>query len=164
MHKSQLCKITGGSNDPNSNGISKGGLKTHFFYHPIRVNKELLEDELPDPDTVRNVRKLFEETMRFGTPGSSSSQRTDDNNCDSSIAKAKRKFTKNLHVDTSFGRKWDSVSLSSGVSSGNLSSPCDCNDNDDNGEQKDMYSSEENLCDDMCDTYYVSQVGVETLV
>ena len=39
-------------------------LRKHFFYHPIRVNKELIDDELPDPDTVKNVRKMFEETLK----------------------------------------------------------------------------------------------------
>lgn len=29
-----------------------------------RVNKELIDEELPDPDTVRNVRRMFENTMR----------------------------------------------------------------------------------------------------
>lgn len=54
-------------------------------------------------------------------------------------------------------RKWDQSSLSSGISSGELSSPCECNDH--NGEQKDMFSSEENICDDeLCESYYVSQV------
>lgn len=47
-------------------------------------------------------------------------------------------------------RKWDSSSLSSGVSSGDLSSPCDCNDNEDNK----MLSNG----DDLCESYYVSQV------
>ena len=31
-----------------------------FFYHPIRVNRELIDEELPDPDTVKNVRLMFE--------------------------------------------------------------------------------------------------------
>lgn len=39
-------------------------LRKHFFYHPIRINKELNDDELPNPDTVKNVRMMFEETLR----------------------------------------------------------------------------------------------------
>ncbi|XP_044268414.1 protein javelin [Tribolium madens] len=35
-------------------------LKRHFFYHPIRVNKEVNDDELPNPDTVKQVRLFFE--------------------------------------------------------------------------------------------------------
>ncbi|KAJ8916205.1 hypothetical protein NQ315_016344 [Exocentrus adspersus] len=38
----------------------KPGLNRHFFYHPIRVNREVNDDELPNPDTVRQVRQLFE--------------------------------------------------------------------------------------------------------
>ncbi|XP_018569285.1 protein javelin [Anoplophora glabripennis] len=39
---------------------NKSGLNRHFFYHPIRVNREVNDDELPNPDTVRQVRELFE--------------------------------------------------------------------------------------------------------
>ncbi|XP_051175764.1 protein javelin isoform X2 [Leptopilina boulardi] len=39
-------------------------LRKHFFYHPIRINKELIDDELPNPDTVKNVTRMFEETFR----------------------------------------------------------------------------------------------------
>ncbi|XP_057338778.1 uncharacterized protein LOC130676515 isoform X2 [Microplitis mediator] len=43
-------------------------LRKHFFYHPIssvnRVNRELIDEELPDPDTVKNVREMFEATLR----------------------------------------------------------------------------------------------------
>ncbi|XP_014474719.1 PREDICTED: uncharacterized protein LOC106744443 [Dinoponera quadriceps] len=39
---------------------SKSSIRKHFFYHPIRVNRELIDEELPDPDTVRNVRRMFE--------------------------------------------------------------------------------------------------------
>lgn len=42
----------------------QSSLRKHFFYQPIRVNRELNDDELPDPDTVRNVRKMFEETLK----------------------------------------------------------------------------------------------------
>lgn len=38
----------------------KNTLKKHFFFHPIRVNKEVNDDELPNPDTVKQVRQLFE--------------------------------------------------------------------------------------------------------
>ncbi|CAH1117834.1 unnamed protein product [Phaedon cochleariae] len=39
---------------------NKSTLNRPFFYHPIRVNKEVNEDELPNPDTVRQVRQFFE--------------------------------------------------------------------------------------------------------
>lgn len=42
------------------------GLRRHFFYHPIRVNKEVNDDELPNPDTVKQVRQFFE--TRFKRP------------------------------------------------------------------------------------------------
>ncbi|XP_043273939.1 protein javelin isoform X2 [Venturia canescens] len=53
----------------------QSSLRKHFFYHPIRVNKELIDEELPDPDTVRNVRRMFENTMRSK---SSSNEATGD--------------------------------------------------------------------------------------
>lgn len=47
-------------NNQINNGNNKSSLNRRFFYHPIRVNKEVNEDELPSPDTVRQVRQLFE--------------------------------------------------------------------------------------------------------
>ncbi|XP_044752424.1 protein javelin, partial [Coccinella septempunctata] len=38
----------------------KNTLRKHFFFHPIRVNKEVNDDELPNPDTVKQVRQMFE--------------------------------------------------------------------------------------------------------
>lgn len=146
------CKITGGAGK--SSESNKSGLKRHFFYHPIRVNKELLDEELPNPDTVRNARKLFEETLRLR-------QKRDDA-ITGNVAKAnenlRKKALRYLTIDTSFGdgvKKWDSSSVSSGISSGELSSPCECNDHDDGKEE---FSSGENICDD--ESYYVSQVGI----
>lgn len=50
-----------------SGGIVKSSrqssIRKHFFYQPIRVNRELIDEELPDPDTVRNVRRMFENTL-----------------------------------------------------------------------------------------------------
>lgn len=42
----------------------KSIIRKHFFYHPIRVNRELIDEELPNPDTVRNVRRMFENTLK----------------------------------------------------------------------------------------------------
>lgn len=171
------CKITNGSGAKTGNAEQKANLKRHFFYHPIRVNKELLDEELPTPDTVRNARKLFEETLRLRTVGrlSSATGRGEEgalSNSSSAVKAAaenlRKKTLRHLTIDTSFGgigagtggssggeRRWDSASMSSGVSSGELSSPCECNE-----EQKDMFSSEENICDDeLCESYYVSQVS-----
>ncbi|KAL2716607.1 protein javelin isoform X1 [Vespula squamosa] len=44
--------------------VKQSSIRKHFFYHPIRVNRELIDEELPDPDTVRNVRRMFEDTLR----------------------------------------------------------------------------------------------------
>ncbi|XP_011312441.1 uncharacterized protein jv isoform X2 [Fopius arisanus] len=51
-------------NDESKNIPKQSSLRKHFFYHPIRVNRELIDEELPDPDTVRNVRRMFEATLR----------------------------------------------------------------------------------------------------
>lgn len=42
----------------------QSSLRKHFFYQPIRVNRELNDEELPDPDTVKNVRRMFEESLK----------------------------------------------------------------------------------------------------
>lgn len=49
VHKSKNS-----TDDPNTS------VKRHFFYHPIRVNREVNDDELPHPDTVKQVRQFFE--------------------------------------------------------------------------------------------------------
>lgn len=170
------CKITAGANKFGSDG-SRSGLRKHFFYHPIRVNKELLDEELPSPDTVRKAKKLFEDTlllcpMKKQTSRSMSGLNETCRNADSKYltleafnAKgANAKLTKQAS-DGSYGgtngnnvcnriKKWDSSSLSSGVSSGDLSSPCDCNDNDDT---KIMSNESGN---ELCESYYVSQVKI----
>ena len=163
------CKITNGAQHPNQSP-NKKGLKKHFFYHPIRVNKELLDEELPSPDTVRNVRKMFEGSLRFGTAKKDQTTteceavKVNTNNKDNLRKKALRYLT----IDTSYGnpsgiRKWDSASLSSGVSSGDLSSPCECGEESLNS--KTIYSSEENLCgdDDDLENHYVSQDVLEKI-
>lgn len=151
------CKITGGAGE--SNNESKSNLKKHFFYHPVRVNKELLDEELPTPDTVRNVRKLFEGTLRLRKPETSKSKNmTDDLKICGQHKNLKKRALRYLTIDTSFVesngiKKWDSSSLSSGISSGDLSSPCECGENS-------RFSSEENLCDDeLCESQFVSQVS-----
>lgn len=167
------CKITNGASNRNN-------LKKHFFYHPIRVNKELYEEELPVPDTVRNVRKLFEGSLRRGA-----TTKPDDEN-------SRRKTIRYLTIDTSFDNnnlgvsKWDSISLSSGISSAaDLNSPCECQessnkdikfvckdenldndgDNDDDGEFKSHFVSADVLekireCGSSI-TYYGGQTTAE---
>lgn len=157
MHSS-TCKITNGALQRNG---SKN-LKKHFFYHPIRVNRELHDDELPTPDTVRNVRRLFEGTLRFNK----SPKCTDDSKLNRNTENLRKKAIRYLTIDTSYGdnsgiKKWDSASLSSGISSGDLSSPCECGEN--YSEQKIIYSSEENLCDDEDGEHFVSQDILEKI-
>lgn len=159
-HDSQIlaCKITAGAGKLSSSD-NKSGLRKHFFYHPIRVNKELLDEELPTPDTVRKAKKLFEDTLLFR-----SMKNNDRNSLDKTMD------GKYLTLETYNGgnrhsngngtgivcsriKKWDSSSLSSGISSGDLSSPCDCNDNDD----AKIIGNDGN--NELCESYYVSQVS-----
>ncbi|XP_052124401.1 uncharacterized protein LOC113203893 [Frankliniella occidentalis] len=43
-------------------------LRRQFFYQDLllKINKELVDAELPDPDTVRNARKVFERAAPLG--------------------------------------------------------------------------------------------------
>ncbi|EDW78729.2 uncharacterized protein Dwil_GK12590 [Drosophila willistoni] len=130
--------------------------KRHFFYQPVRVNRELYEDELPDPDTVRNVRQFFEQNI-IPTPGRGLLIQSQQKFGGSAYQLSPRETRKAggvvrgyryLTIDTSFGeaveqpkgmdlllqeerdqhkgmpKHWDNASLSSGISSGDLSSPC----------------------------------------
>lgn len=171
------CKITGGSGARSTIADGKSGLKRHFFYHPIRVNKELLDEELPTPDTVKNARKVFEESLKLRAAGGATIIGFSRDDAAKTSESLRKKAMRQLSIDTvSYGvgseatksngsgaeRKWDSSSLSSGISSGELSSPCECNQH---AEQKEMFSSEENICDDeLCESYYVSQVSKAHLI
>ncbi|XP_041976689.1 protein javelin isoform X2 [Aricia agestis] len=165
------------------NEKSKNSVRRHFFYHPIRVNKEIIEEELPNPDTVKKVRNLFEDTLKMKSPMAhdpplveehlnlsrrSTSYRNLSEETKGSKGSVRKKVTRHLTIDTSFGnKKWDSASLSSGVSSGDLSS----NNEYDNEalspySQKNLKdntysSSDEYLCDSAnqdfcCESQYVS--------
>ncbi|XP_061388414.1 protein javelin [Musca vetustissima] len=179
------------SSTASTGGGGGGGIKRHFFYQPVRVNRELYEEELPNPDTVRNVRKFFEEHI-LPTPGqgllttaavavsttatgtatittttttatlTKTTHKNSGNGISGKQASPKSRRTRKyryLTIDTSYGhaaggnttaklqqrrqqeeknnnnarqsRKWDTASLSSGVSSGDLSSPCECNETTD---------------------------------
>ncbi|KAG6465548.1 hypothetical protein O3G_MSEX015222 [Manduca sexta] len=162
---------------------SKNVIRRHFFYHPIRVNKEIIEEELPNPDTVKKVRNLFEDTLKMKTPMTHDPPLIDENigltrratsyrnlNEESKGTKngGRKKVIRQLTIDTNYGnKKWDNASLSSGVSSGDLSSN---NEYETDGlspyPQKHLKdnaysSSEEYLCDSMsqdfcCESQYVS--------
>lgn len=155
------CKITAGAGKMSS-ADNKSGLRKHFFYHPIRVNKELLDEELPTPDTVRKAKKLFEETLLFRSMKKNNERNMLDKTMDGKYLTLE---TYNGNGGNRHGngggtgivcsriKKWDSSSLSSGISSGDLSSPCDCNDNDD---AKLIANDGAN---ELCESYYVSQVS-----
>ncbi|CAH2107051.1 unnamed protein product [Euphydryas editha] len=162
---------------------SKNAIRRHFFYHPIRVNKEIIEEELPNPDTVKKVRNLFEDTLKMKSPMGhdpplveenvslprrATSYRNLSEETKSSKVGGRKKITRQLTIDTNFGiKKWDNASLSSGVSSGDLSSN---NDYETDGlspySQKTLKdnvysSSDEYLCDSAsqdfcCESQYVS--------
>ncbi|KAL1138595.1 hypothetical protein AAG570_008658 [Ranatra chinensis] len=116
-------------------------IQRHFFYHQgIKTNRELKDEELPDPDKVRNARQMFQNVVKV-TP----EVRVID--CPKS---SKEKLDKSTETDTKhdilkriLNKKWtDTGSLSSGVSSDMscFDNELDCNDM---ASQKEMFSSEE---------------------
>jgi hypothetical protein len=142
------CRITGATIKkanitPASNTLprqqkSQPILRRHFFYHPIRSNRELVDEELPDPDKVRHAREMFERTTKMEDPykealsNANSTVNTKNNRYSApkitGIPKTENKNSnvvkrKYLTVDTVFRhnvlhKRWtDSGSLSSGVSS-----------------------------------------------
>ncbi|KAF7273881.1 hypothetical protein GWI33_013433 [Rhynchophorus ferrugineus] len=42
---------------------AKEGVRKHFFYRPVKVNKEVIDDELPNPEVVRQAREFFQQAM-----------------------------------------------------------------------------------------------------
>ncbi|XP_043259841.1 ERC protein 2 [Colletes gigas] len=60
-NRERNCK---NSDSDNSKSPKQSSIRKHFFYHPIRVNRELIDEELPNPDTVKNVRQMFEDTLK----------------------------------------------------------------------------------------------------
>ncbi|XP_045493329.1 protein javelin [Colias croceus] len=162
---------------------TKNAIRRHFFYHPIRVNKEIIEEELPNPDTVKKVRNLFEDTLKMKSPMTqdpplveenvgltrrSTSYRNLTEEVKSNKSVGRKKIVRQLTIDTNFGhKKWDNASLSSGVSSGDLSSNNDYEADalspysNKNIKDNAYSSSEEYLCDSAnqdfcCESQYVS--------
>ncbi|XP_075970871.1 javelin [Anticarsia gemmatalis] len=160
----------------------KNAVRRHFFYHPIRVNKEIIEEELPNPDTVKKVRNLFEDTLKMKSPMTHDPPLIEENigltrratsyrnlsEESKGTKNGRKKVIRQLTIDTNFGnKKWDNASLSSGVSSGDLSSNNEYeNDALSPYSQKNLKdtvysSSDEYLCDSMnqdfcCESQYVS--------
>ncbi|XP_068630226.1 protein javelin [Battus philenor] len=182
------CKIPSSllKKNENSSGQtdkSKNAIKRHFFYHPIRVNKEIIEEELPNPDTVKKVRNLFEDTLKMKSPMNQDpplveetvrlarramSYRNLNEDAKTNKVGARKKVTRQLTIETNFGtKKWDNASLSSGVSSGDLSSNNDYETDglspysSKNFKDNSYSSSDEYLCDSAnqdfsCESQYVS--------
>nr|CAD7427299.1 unnamed protein product [Timema monikensis] len=105
-------------------------LRRHFFYHPKRTNRELVDEELPNPDTVKNARQVFEKSLYHKGSGSdsgnNSSERNKPNNNlhEGTLNKIdKRRQIRYLTADTIppqslvLPRWTDTGSVSSGVSS-----------------------------------------------
>lgn len=63
--KMENCERNDDRSESGGTGKSsrQSSIRKHFFYHPIRVNRELIDEELPNPDTVKNVRRMFENTL-----------------------------------------------------------------------------------------------------
>lgn len=180
------CKIPTNLLKKNDNSCQtekpKNSVHRHFFYHPIRVNKEIIEEELPNPDTVKKVRNLFEDTLKMKSPMTHDPPLLEENvgltrratsyrnlsEESKGNKNGRKKVIRQLTIDTNFGnKKWDNASLSSGVSSGDLSSNNEYeNDALSPYSQKNLKdtvysSSEEYLCDSMnqdfcCESQYVS--------
>lgn len=49
-------------------------LKRHFYYHPLKPNKKLNDNELPDPDKVLSTRQLFQKELKIPLPPSMNNQ------------------------------------------------------------------------------------------
>ncbi|XP_033315925.1 uncharacterized protein LOC117214176 [Bombus bifarius] len=69
------CQRSCESSNVNAKSPKQSSIRKHFFYHPIRVNRELIDEELPDPDTVKNVRLMFENTLKMKNPSNSTFSR-----------------------------------------------------------------------------------------
>nr|CAD7462140.1 unnamed protein product [Timema tahoe] len=105
-------------------------LRRHFFYHPKRTNRELVDEELPNPDTVKNARQVFEKSLYHKGSGSDSGNNSSERNKPNSNPHEgtlnkidKRRQIRYLTADTIppqslvLPRWTDTGSLSSGVSS-----------------------------------------------
>lgn len=114
----------------NKISTTKKTVKKHFFYQPIQVNREMYEDELPSPDIVRNIKKIFEseltsmpnKKLTFSSDNLDLGNRSNFHqtfyNHDSLLQRLSE--TKNSSKE-----KWDVLSVSSGISSGKHSPSCD---------------------------------------
>lgn len=120
----------------NENSTKKKNVKKHFFYQPIQVNREMYEDELPSPDIVRNTKKIFEREipsiLSANHPNKTFSSSSDNLDLGSRINFHQTFYNQDSSLKrlsdtkTTSKDKWDAFSVSSGISSGKHSPPCDC--------------------------------------
>lgn len=100
-------------------------LKKHFYYHPLKPNKKLNDNELPDPDKVLSTRQLFQKELKIPLPPSMNNQNpktgprpTQEVRVIPDTHKSKLKKCVSVDMGTSIHNKWtDSGSVSSGVGS-----------------------------------------------
>ncbi|XP_022177729.1 uncharacterized protein LOC111038798 isoform X1 [Myzus persicae] len=100
-------------------------LKKHFYYHPLKPNKKLNDNELPDPDKVLSTRQLFQKELKIPLPPSMNNQNpkigprpTQEIRVIPETYKSKLKKCVSVDMGTSIHNRWtDSGSISSGVGS-----------------------------------------------
>jgi len=100
-------------------------LKKHFYYHPLKPNKKLNDNELPDPDKVLSTRQLFQKELKIPLPPSMNNQNpktgprpTQEIRVIPDTHKSKLKKCVSVDMGTNILNRWtDSGSVSSGVGS-----------------------------------------------
>lgn len=111
---------------PRENKSHAETLKKHFYYHPLKPNKKLNDNELPDPDKVLCTRQLFQKELKIPLPPSMNNQnpRTGPRPTQeiriipAETHKSKLKKCVSVDMGTNIHNRWtDSGSVSSGVGS-----------------------------------------------
>ncbi|XP_063240967.1 uncharacterized protein LOC134541437 [Bacillus rossius redtenbacheri] len=60
--------VSGSTNSLPKQHSQRPVLRRHFFYNPTRTNRELVDEELPEPDKVKITRQLFENSTAATDP------------------------------------------------------------------------------------------------
>lgn len=110
---------------PRENKSHAETLKKHFYYHPLKPNKKLNDNELPDPDKVLSTRQLFQKELKIPLPPSMNNQNpktgprpTQEVRIIPETHKSKLKKCVSVDMGTNIHNRWtDSGSVSSGVGS-----------------------------------------------
>lgn len=110
---------------PKENKSHAETLKKHFYYHPLKPNKKLNDNELPDPDKVLSTRQLFQKELKIPLPPSMNNQNpktgprpTQEIRVIPETYKPKLKKCVSVDMGTNIHNRWtDSGSVSSGVGS-----------------------------------------------